>query len=134
MNIRWKQGLVMMLLAGVAAAGFTGCVALAAGAAAGAGTVSYIRGEYVENFPSTTDKVRNTLQGAAREQRLAFINERIEGDKQIMTFRDEADDKWVITIVPLTTNSSQIRIRVGVLGDEAKSRAFADRVKRILLM
>ncbi|MDP0499725.1 MAG: DUF3568 family protein [Verrucomicrobiota bacterium JB022] len=128
---------MLALILGLATLGATGCAVVAVGAAAGAGagTVGYIRGEYVENIPVPQERLRNAIQSVAREQRLAFINDRIEEESSILviTYRDENDDKWVIAIEPLSENAAQVRVRVGLFGDEGKSRAFIDRVKRYLL-
>ncbi|KAF0096217.1 MAG: hypothetical protein E1N59_184 [Puniceicoccaceae bacterium 5H] len=134
MKFGWKQ-CVMALLLGLATLGAAGCAVVAVGAAAGAGasTVGYIRGEYVENVPVSQQRLREAVTTVAQQSGLAFINEKTDEQIVVLTYRDEKDDKWVIALDPITENSTQIRVRVGLFGDEGRSRAFLDRVKRYLL-
>ena len=46
--------------------------------------------------------------------------------------RNAKDERITITLTRVTTNSTKVQIRVGVLGDEELSRAILDAIKKHL--
>jgi hypothetical protein len=107
----------------------TGCVAAAAGAAAGYGAFEYSAGEYVGVARGTLDTVWHASV-AALEQRGATIRARV---RERAEARLRATDKDGTSIqIDLRIQSSEytrVTVRVGVFGDEAASRAIVAKIK-----
>ena len=108
---------------------FTGCAALLVGAAAGAGGVAYVQGEL-----KVTESVSHEVAGRAAEKalqdlKLTVIKRQQDGLAGVFEARTASDQKVTIKTQRLTANSTSVGIRVGVLGDEAKSRQILGRMQ-----
>jgi hypothetical protein len=117
----------------VAGAPQAGCLAVAAGAAAGYGAYEYADGVYTASVPATVDGAwRATI--AALEQEHAVIKARTR-ERTGGQVRAVASDQTSIEI-ELARNPSgdftRVSIRFGVFGDESRSRAMAARIKENL--
>ena len=107
----------------------TGCAALIVGAAAGAGGVAYVQGEL-----KVTESVSHEVAGRAAEKALqdlkfSIIKRQQDGLAAVFDARTASDQKVTIKTQRLTANSTSVGIRVGVLGDEAKSRQILGRMQ-----
>lgn len=116
-----------LALAALPLAGTSGCLAIAAGAA-GAGTVAYIRGELDTSVSHPIDQVDNATNRAADQLRFVKINEAADALTRVITLRTAEDKKIDIRLNRTTDNLTRIRIRVGMFGDEAISRALLNRI------
>jgi hypothetical protein len=105
----------------------SGCLAVAAGAA-GAGTVAYIRGELNTSLSSSLDAVDRAANRAAEQLRFAKINESADALARVITLRTAEDKKIEVRLTRTTDTLTQVRIRVGVFGDEAISRVLLDKI------
>ena len=107
-----------------------GCMLLAAGAGAGAGvaTVSYIKGELQTTYPTSLDKTWDATLGALKDLDVKVVyteRDRINGN--IEAKRSDGT-KIKINLFQEGTGTTLLKIRVGVFGDDAYSRAINSRI------
>jgi hypothetical protein len=121
-----------LLLAAVGAVASAGCLAVAAGAAAGGGAVTYfyVRGRVSQEYVATfADTWRATLD-AVREQGLPLVSNENDGKSGKITSRTA--DGSTITIdldtvpsrIPAEGSVTSVCVRVGAFGDQAVSERF----------
>ena len=108
---------------------FTGCAALLVGAAAGAGGVAYVQGEL-----KVTESVSHEVAGRAAEKALqdlkfSVIKRQQDGLAGTIEARTASDQKVVIKTKRISDKSTAVGIRVGLVGDETKSRQILDRMQ-----
>lgn len=123
--------LLAIVLAGLLA---SGCMLLAigAGAAAGAGTVAYLQGELKANQDAPLAGVLKAAEAALKDMQFT-VTERTEGPARgKLLARGEGDKRVEIALVALTPKATEIRIRVGVFGDEALSRKILEKILKRL--
>lgn len=106
----------------------TGCVAIAAAGAAGAG-VAWVRGTLEANIEHNLDQVYRAAQKAVAELEFAKVSESKSGLDAVLVARTALDKKIEIVLKRVGKNTTQVVIRVGVFGDEAISLAILDRIK-----
>lgn len=123
--------LAFLILAAAPVAWTTGCLAVAAGAA-GAGTVAYIRGELNASLNNSLDTVDRATNRAVEQLRFAKINQSSDALSRVITLRTAEDKKIEIRLSRTTDSLTQVRIRVGVFGDETVSRILLDKIKENL--
>jgi hypothetical protein len=104
----------------------SGCIAAAAGAAAGYGAVEFQNGTYTTSMPATLDPTwRATL--TALEQMGASIQGKTR-DATSATIRARLPDQTDTEITlgrGLSSDFTRVSIRVGLFGDEPRARAIA---------
>jgi hypothetical protein len=109
-----------------------GCAAVVVGGAAGAGTVVYVKGQLNEDINASVSKVYDASLSALKELELPIIEDNHDTlSAKIKSKFADGDDVW-IQIESVTAESSKITIRVGVMGDENKSRRIIDAIHRHL--
>jgi hypothetical protein len=118
--------LAVLLVSMIVSAG--GCVAVAVGAGA-AGTVAYLAGdlEAVESR-SLADVYEATLK-ALEQLELSTTKEAKDALSAVVIARDAQDKKITIRLRAPAEGSTKISIRVGVFGDEAKSRLIYQKIR-----
>ena len=106
------------------------CVALVAGGAAGAGTVVYVKGQLNENINAPVPKVYSASVSALKDLGLPIIEDRHDSlSAKIKSEFADGADVW-IDIESVTAESCKITIRVGIMGDEYKSRQILDHINK----
>jgi len=109
-----------------------GCVALLLGGAAGAGSVVYIKGQLKEDMAASVPRVHDASISTLKELNLPIIEDNHDKlSAKIKSRFASGDDVWV-EIESVTAESSKITIRVGILGDEHKSRQILDGIHKHL--
>ncbi len=108
-------------------AGLSGCIVAVAGA--GAGAVAYVRGDLEANLDATSAKVLESARKAVADLGFARANESNEANKVVLVSRTPMDKKVEITIDNSANKLTNIKIRVGVFGDEDVSRSILARIK-----
>ncbi len=102
----------------------SGCAVLLLGAGAGAGVAgaTYVMGKLEDEVNAPVSKVQRATVAALKGLELPVDKER--GDKLAAELESEtADQKKIwISITSLTSSRSKIVIRVGLMGDEIRSR------------
>jgi len=122
-----------MLLA-VLAAGLvlsSGCAVLLVGgaAAAGAGTVAYIRGDLNATLDGTLERTIAATKAGLRDAQMPVTAEENDGITAKFTARARGDKKVTIHVKKVTGTTTSVSIRVGVWGDEAVSREILEKIK-----
>lgn len=120
--------LLGLCLLGGTVATTSGCLAVAAGAGA-AGAVAYVRGELKSPVAAGYDAAVNAANRAIQDLQFAKVSERRDALLTIIVARTAADKKVEIRVENTSRELSTVRIRVGVLGDEAVSLTILDRIK-----
>ena len=119
--------LLAVVLLGVALATLSGCIAMAAGA--GATAVAYVRGDLETNLNYDYGKVVESARTAIKELEFARVSENKDALKAVLVARTAMDKKVEITITNSGKKLTNIKIRVGLFGDEALSMSILDKVK-----
>jgi hypothetical protein len=122
----WRRILVAVCL-GVSLAGLSGCVLAAAGA--GAGAVAYVRGDLEANLDHDYNAVVDAARGALGDLEFARVSENKDALKAVMVSRTAMDKKVEVTIANSGKSLTNIKIRVGVFGDEQVSMSVLERIK-----
>ena len=122
----WQRTLVAIWLA-VTLSAFSGCVLAAAGA--GAGAVAYVRGDLEANLDSDYQKVVDAAHSAVSDLEFARVSENKDALKAVLVSRTAMDKKVEISITKSANKLTNIKIRIGIFGDEEMSRTILDRIK-----
>lgn len=109
-----------------------GCVPLIIGAAVGAGGVAYVKGSLEQNFDKSVDQLHRASLGGLKNIKCAVRSDQIRKHLAKITFEFDDGQKGSIHIKALTERSAQIKIRVGILGDETKSHIVLNAVLKHL--
>jgi hypothetical protein len=104
-----------------------GCLAVAAAGAA-AGTVLYVRGELKGNVVATPQEAVAATEKAFADLGLAQASATASGLDGKVTGKTAEGTNVTVTIRREAENLTQIRIRVGVFGNEAYSRSILDKI------
>lgn len=105
----------------------TGCAVVAAGAAA-AGTVAYIQGALEVDEPHPMDKVYQATKMALADLRMMVTKDQKEMYTARIEARDVEDKKAEITLNARNEGITRITIRIGLFGDEVRSRRIYMRI------
>jgi len=99
------------------------------GAGAGAGGTVYLTGKLEDELNGSVPKVRRATAAGLKKLEMPIIRD--QGDKLSGKVESiTADDTKVwIYIDSLSTTRSKISIRVGYLGDEARSRRILEAIR-----
>ena len=130
---RHTISLRVLLLSFAVAAGVatSGCfvVALGAAGAAGAGTVAYARGQLDATLANGYDQVLAASNRALDELQLVKISEKKDAFSAILIARTAEDKRVEIRIAKEGDILTTVRIRVGIFGDEEKSRTLLEKMR-----
>lgn len=118
-----------MAAALLAVASLSGCVALAVGGAAGAAGVMYVKGRVVDKVNAPIERVYNASLAMLESKKLAVTSK--QADVAAAHIKSKyADDKEIwIDIEAITSEVCEIKIRVGVTGDQDRSIDLLDGIK-----
>jgi len=131
--MRTRRAIVLLAIALVASLS-AGCALLAigAGAAAGAGTVAYLKGELKANVDAPLAQAQKAAEEARKEMQYTVV-ERTEAVARGKIVAKGAGDKRIeVSLRRLTPKATEIGIRVGVFGDEALSRQVLQAIQKRL--
>ena len=127
-NRRW---LMAALLLGAATIGAAGCL-FVAGAAAGVGGLAYVEGKLVENVKGTPQQIVDATQGAMEKLEIVFVTKEADGLKGRVKGRTSDNVAVNVDVDKIGEGICKISIRFGTFGDEARSRALMDEIKKRL--
>ncbi|WP_291323658.1 DUF3568 family protein [Desulfonatronospira sp.] len=124
--IRQKTGILLFIFLCL---NLSGCM-FALGGAAGGGAAIYYKGWLRENVAHNMHEVHQASLKAMETKNITLEQETRKTDEiRLQGNYMDGTSVW-INIKHQTTNTSEIRIRVGVLGDETRSRAIWDEARR----
>ncbi|WP_404422016.1 DUF3568 family protein [Nibricoccus sp. IMCC34717] len=109
-----------------------GCGAMAVGAGAGAGVVAYIRGELAGDVDAGLDRTLRAANRAVEQLKFAKVSEKSDALTGTIIARTADDTKVEIRVERVTDSTTKVRIRVGLIGDQAISMQVWERVKGAL--
>ena len=124
----WKRVAVVGLVV-LAAPFVTGCFMIVAAGGAAAGTVAYVRGELKVTLDHEMRDCREATARAIDSLRLRKISE--TGDAVVAEFRTQnaQGDNIVMRLDRLSDEATELRIRIGTLGDQNMSHRILDEIK-----
>ncbi|MBA3849261.1 MAG: hypothetical protein C0502_04605 [Opitutus sp.] len=125
---RLRVACAALLLGATVAFTASGCVAVAAAGAAGAG-VAWIRGALEVNLDDNLDDVYRATQKAIRGLEFAIIDERKSGVDATVVARTALDKRVEVILKRVGDKTTRVSIRVDVFGDEALSHTILERIK-----
>jgi len=104
-----------------------GCVLLAvgAGAAAGVGTVAYIKGELQTTYAASLDETWDASLEALKELNLRIVSTRKGEAEGEIEAKKVGEDKVSVALSIAGPGTTLVKIRVGIFGDERESRAIS---------
>jgi hypothetical protein len=128
---KWGR-LAFVLCLAIQICGCTGA-ALLAGGAVGAGSVVYVKGRLQEQLNSPLAQVHEAVLAALQDLQLPVKEDK--KDLLVAKIRSElanGDPVW-ISLSSLSEDSTEITIRVGILGNETRSRRLLGKIRGHLL-
>lgn len=120
-----------LVAAALAAALFSGCVLVVAGAA-GAGTVAYVEGELRTTVGKNYERVCRASVKAVDQLQFHLISEAKDALSDTITARTGQDKKVTIVLKREAEGVTSVNIRVGIVGNEATSREIFNQIDRDL--
>ena len=124
-----KRPLLLAAMFCAASLLLTGCAALLVGAAAGAGGVAYVQGELKVTESVSLVVAQRAAEKALTDLKLGIQKRQADGLSGVLEARTSGDQKVTVKTKRIADKSTEIGIRVGVLGDEAKSRQILNRIQ-----
>ncbi len=124
----------ILFLLGVALLGMTtsGCVALLAGAAGGAGTAVWLSNKLTQDVDKSMEKSLSAVKAAMSSLKLKITKETVK-DEVAQIVGEYYDGKTIwIDVHRVTASSSKIDLRVGMAGDEEAARKIMDAILKKL--
>ena len=121
-----RRSLVVILL-GASLAVLPGCIAVAAGA--GAGAVAYVRGDLEANLEHDYNQVLKAARKAVEDLEFAKVSENKDALKAVLISRTAMDKKVEIIVTNSGKTLTNIKIRVGLIGDQELSMKILDKIK-----
>jgi uncharacterized protein YceK len=127
-----KQSLVLSAVAALLAVLVSGCAAVLVGAAAGAGAVAYKAGELISTESASIDKTWTANEKAFKELQLLGEAKEKDGLAARMEATGAGDKRIVVKLRNKGEKLTEVRIRIGVFGDEGYSRKILEKIKENL--
>ena len=106
----------------------SGCLIVAAGAI-GAGTVAYLDGTLKDSEPVNIMKVRAASLAAFKDLQYGVVGDEPGAITQKFSLRTSNDKKISVVLEKKADAVTEIRIHVGVFGDEELSHQLLDKIK-----
>ena len=125
-----KRQVFLTIVLVCAAAVTQGCVVAAVGA--GAGTVAYVRGDLETVESEELDAVYKATEKALDELELTVSKKTKDAMSAEIIVRDAQDKKIKIKLSATAEDNTKLAIRVGLLGNETKSRLIYNQIKKHL--
>ena len=126
-----KQQVILAALYVATAVMVSGCVLAAVGAGA-AGTVAYVKGDLEVVESKDLDTVYAATKKALADLELNAIQDNKDKMGATLVSRDSQDKKVTIKLTAVTDESTEISVRFGTFGDEAKSAMVYSKIKENL--
>ena len=109
----------------------SGCFFLV-GATAGVGAYVWVKGALEQNLNATAEKVHDATTKALNSQKLTIVLDQADRLKAKVVAEFSDGQNVTVEINALTEKTTKIQIRVGILGDKAKSELILNTIKRYL--
>ena len=106
----------------------TGCVAVAL-AGAGAGGYAYYKGELKSTESASLERVWNASKKAVAGLELNLTEENKDGLSAMLKARTADDKPVTIRLKRISSESTELRIRSGQIGDESRARQIQSAIQ-----
>ena len=126
-----KQKVILAILYVGAAVTVSGCILAAVGAGA-AGTVAYVKGDLEVLEDKDLDDVYAASKKALADLELGVIQDNKDKIGATLVSRDSQDKKITIKLKAISDQSTEISVRYGTFGSEAKSSMIYNKIKENL--
>ena len=124
-----KKGIAMFLLCSVLI--LQGCVAVI-GAGAGAGTVAYVRGELQTTYAASFNRTWEASLTALKDLGITVYNTDKDATEGNIEATKADGTKVKINLKPAGSDTTSVKIRVGIFGDEEVSRTISNQISKRL--
>ena len=126
-----KKGLAVISMLIVTVFSQSGCFFLV-GATAGVGAYVWVKGALEQNLNASAERVHTATIKALDRQKLTIASDQADRLKAKVVAEFSDGQNVTIEINALTEKTTKIQIRIGVLGDKAKSELILNTIKRYL--
>ncbi len=100
----------------------------AAAAAVGAGTYYYVKGDLKRNYEAPLDKTWEATLKSVEELKLTVESQKHDGFGGVIKGKMADEKAFEINLKRLGENSTEVGVRIGTFGDQAKSEAIHDKI------
>jgi hypothetical protein len=100
------------------------------GAAAGIGTYAYVKGNLKGTVDASLDDTFDATTKAVKNLELVEKDSRKDAFEAAVTARSADDKDVTINLKKTGERTTRVEIRVGVFGDEARSRQIMDEIQK----
>lgn len=128
-QVRHCRFILLGMLLSVSVFLFGGCAALVVGGAAGAGTVAYVGGELKAEEEASLNRAWAASQMAMKSLEFAVTSREKDAFSAQLVARGAGDKKIKIKLKSQSDKVTEIRIRVGIFGDESLSLRILDKIR-----
>ncbi|MDD5254446.1 MAG: DUF3568 family protein [Candidatus Omnitrophica bacterium] len=120
----------IFVLTGLLLMNIYGCLAIFAGAAAGAGTAVWLSGKLTQQFDASYERTIDAADSALRSLKLGVIKESKEANvTQLRSEYSDGKNIW-IDIRKVTETATKVEVRVGAVShDKAASEKILKRIQ-----
>ena len=119
-----------LLLIGLLVVSASGCVAVLAAGAGGAGTAAWLSGKLSEEVSASYDDTISATESALKSLQMPITKETKKRNvAQIMSKSADGAEVW-IDIRPLTTSTTKVDVRVGAMGNKETSSKIMESIKK----
>ena len=126
----WAPGGVLKALAGLCLiAGLSACAAVVAGGVLGGGGVIYEKGRLSQTLNASVPRAHAATVAALKDLHMPIIEDRHDSLTARMKSRLATGEDVRIGMDYATADTSKVSIRIGVLGDRAKSLMIFERIR-----
>ena len=108
----------------------SGCAALVVGAAAGAGSVAYLKGELKSVEKGTVERGYQATLNVLDRMGMFVTKKTRDKQKGMVVARRADDTKITIHLKRIGEEVIEIRVRVGILGNEESSRQILEEIQK----
>ena len=109
-----------------------GCFAVVIGAAAGAGGIAFIKGILTQNVDYDVKKVHEASLKAVKDLALNVSSDQLDVHASMIKGSYPDGKNFSIQLEALTERATNIMIRIGVFGDEERSRMILNAILKRL--
>lgn len=126
-SVRSAQFVVALVLLGATAL-TSGCLAVAAGAGAGA-TVAYVRGDLDTTLNAGFERSLAAVNAAVAQLQYAKVSEKRDALEATVIARNASDKRIFLRLDTLAADATKLKIRIGTFGDDTLTQAVLEKIK-----
>lgn len=130
--IQKLKNFLVAVICGALLMSSAGCFALVVGAAAGAGGYAWVKGALIKEFEVPAKQLSDVSIRAIKQLGMPLEEEKADHLSGYIRSKTADNQKVIINVKALTEKKSELKIRVGVFGDQAKSEMILNAVQKNL--